>query len=217
MPLSGFIRPLEELVRKLPFKVLDFEEVNRRFIEWKLSDGSELPEVLHIWVYVFAYKYLQERIPFVENLSPPDVSTLAADVILSVSSNVHSIANPEYFSNYCSRVCSNTLISHIRKQRIYYRTDMESLNVDATVEPIPQTDPLDKRIMQAYLEAALRRLSPVQEALIRRRFLDEIPYELLQEEMELSYGVIRNYVYRAMTILRRDPLLAAFIEEWWDE
>lgn len=215
MSFSGLMSPFEESAGKLPFNILDFEEVNRRFVEWKLSDGSVLPEILQIWVYVFSHRYLDTKQPYVSGMTTHDISILAADVLLSVNRTVHTITHPEFFSNYSFRVCCNALVSYIRKYRLTDRAEEDELWDNHVASELPQDIyPLDYETMRQYLERALQKLPVALEPIIRKRFLDGVPYDVLQEETGLSYGVLRNYVHRAMTILRRDPLLAAFMEEW---
>lgn len=212
-PIDSGIPP-DEFSRKLLFDVLDFEEVNCRYIEWKISGDPVLSDDLQIWIYVFSHRYLTAKQAYVTSMTQHDVDSLTADVLLKINRNVHTIQHPEKFVNYVTRACRNEMLSYLRKRRLIYHSNESNPWDRLNPEPPIDTYPLDRSVMEQHLDHALRRLPPAMEFTIRKRFIEEVSYEDLQKQTGFSYGTLRNYVHRGMTILRHDPLLVAFMEEW---
>jgi len=140
--------------------------------------------------------------------NPADAEDVVQDVLISF---VESLRSGSFRSGngtigpYLRKSVRNRCIDRIRQQRNFYCSleDGQYQAVKDFVEtPLQPSEALDDKRLLAFIEQGIRKLPPVQRAVIVMRIFDELPYSDIAKELGISVDYVKNLLARGRKRLR---------------
>lgn len=196
---------LDDLARRLPFAVDDYEAAGRALAAWRLSGREADREPVTLWVYCYVQRHLYARFARERTGSPSDVDDAVGRTFAAVFDNLHRIDDPARFAHYVSVICKRAVWRHRERRGVLVEADemhLPGLDDEASA-------PFAPAAVRADVEAALTRLPPSVAEVARLRVLDGLDYEAIAARTGRPIASVRTYFARAGARLREDPRLRA--------
>lgn len=113
-------------------------------------------------------------------------------------------------------IARNKLARHWRRRTVD-RSAMERLGMQQVVMTDGELDRIDELLAAeaagGAMERALAELPEGQQDVLRMRYLDELPDQMIASRLDVSEEVVRTRASRALRRLRSDPDLRAFADD----
>jgi RNA polymerase sigma-70 factor (ECF subfamily) len=132
-----------------------------------------------------------------------DTDDLIQEIFVKAYLNLASY-NPSYaFGQWIYTIARNTFIDYVRKRR-------DDLSIDTTgsdyirqpvsLNPNPEESIINVQ-RRSQLEENIEKMSPKYRRLIELRFLKDLSYEEIAEQLSLPLGTVKTQIHRARTQL----------------
>jgi RNA polymerase sigma-70 factor (ECF subfamily) len=134
----------------------------------------------------------------------------AQDIFLKAYSSLASYRTTFKFSTWLFKIASNHMIDHWRKKKIpavsldqSYDDDEGSLRIQVEDREASVARKYELAEVRARIEKALERIPEALRELFVLRHVNEFSYEEIAEIKDLPVGTVKNRVFQAKEMLRR--------------
>jgi RNA polymerase sigma-70 factor (ECF subfamily) len=134
----------------------------------------------------------------------------AQDIFLKAYSSLASYRTTFKFSTWLFKIASNHMIDYWRKKKISavsldqpYDADENSLRIQVEDRQVPVARKYELAEVRARIEKALERIPEALRELFVLRHVNEFSYEEIAEIKDLPVGTVKNRVFQAKEMLRR--------------
>jgi RNA polymerase sigma-70 factor (ECF subfamily) len=134
----------------------------------------------------------------------------AQDIFLKAYSSLASYRTTFKFSTWLFKIASNHMIDHWRKKKIpavsldqSYDDDEGSLRIQVEDREVSVARNYELAEVRARIEKALERIPEALRELFVLRHVNEFSYEEIAEIKDLPVGTVKNRVFQAKEMLRR--------------
>lgn len=108
-----------------------------------------------------------------------------------------STFNAEYsFGQWIVTIARNTFIDFVRKRRDDTALDNEGALAKVATSPTPEECIISSQ-QKIQIEQYLQRMDPKYSRLIELRFIKELSYEEIAEELQIPLGTVKTQIHRA--------------------
>lgn len=134
--------------------------------------------------YRLAYSYVKNRDAALD---------VVQESIVRALSKSDSLRQPEYMKTWFYRILLNESMNHYRRGRRL--VSLEDSNADS---PAPASDPAER----LDLYAAIDRLGPKEQAIIRLRFFEDMKLEEISRVTGTNLNTVKSRLYKSLRRLR---------------
>jgi RNA polymerase sigma-70 factor (ECF subfamily) len=173
--------------------------------QYRQGDTEALSELLEAYqrrVYSICYRTLG---------NPEDAADVTQDVLVKIIEGLDSYDGRSKLSTWIIRICINTSLSHLRKQRL-----RRHASLDQSVQNSPRSG-MDlsaggehsavQRIEQSELHSQLLRavatIDPDMRSILVLRDMQGLDYQQIAEVLGAPIGTVKSRLFRARTALRQ--------------
>ncbi|MBO5655821.1 MAG: sigma-70 family RNA polymerase sigma factor [Rikenellaceae bacterium] len=178
---------------------MDFESYiaadDKQIVEWALEGDKAAFEVL-VGRYRDAIHTLYTKR---YGLPTEDADDLTQETFIKAFLKL-KLFNAEYsFGQWIVTIARNNFIDFVRKRRDDTALDCEgALATKATSSPTPEERIISSQ-QKVQIEQYLQRMDPKYSRLIELRFIKELSYEEIAEELQIPLGTVKTQIHRART------------------
>ncbi|MBP3425721.1 MAG: sigma-70 family RNA polymerase sigma factor [Rikenellaceae bacterium] len=168
---------------------------DRQIVQWTLQGDRVAFEVLVGRYRESIHTLYTKRY----GLPAEDAADLMQESFIKAFIHLKSF-NPEYsFGQWIVTIARNTFIDFVRKRRDDTSFDNESVLAGrATSSPTPEERIISSQ-QKVQLEEYLQRMDAKYSRLIELRFIKELSYEEIAEELQIPLGTVKTQIHRART------------------
>lgn len=134
--------------------------------------------------YRLAYSYVKNRDAALD---------VVQESIVRALSKSDSLRQPEYMKTWFYRILLNESMNHYRRGK-----RLVSLEDSTTDAPAPASDPAER----LDLYAAIDRLGPKEQAIIRLRFFEDLKLEEIARVTGTNLNTVKSRLYKSLRRLR---------------
>lgn len=136
--------------------------------------------------------------------SPEEAEDVVQDAFVRAFLKLDTFQNNSQFFTWLYRIAFNSALSRMRRRKGV--TSLDQAREDVGKEPVDQIGGPDERMMRdervQMVQVALHRLSDDHRSILVLREMEDHPYELIAEILQISIGTVRSRLSRARTQLR---------------
>lgn len=136
-----------------------------------------------------------------------DAEDLTQQTFVVAQQKIHQVRDPAKVRPWLYTVLRNCFLKSRRKQRPASAGDLE-LDIDAVAEPLPAAEQIDRRELQAAIDA----LPDEFKLVVVMFYFEECSYKEIAAKLEVPMGTVMSRLARAKGRLRRQ-LLADLVED----
>ncbi len=129
--------------------------------------------------------------------SAAEVADMRQDTLLNMWRGWQTFRGDSERATWVHRVCLNTCVSYVRRERKFREADHDLDTVEAVAD-----DGADRREMLAEMHGLIRRLS-VRERAVVLLWLEEFSYDEIAEVIGVSRNVVATLLFRIKQKLHR--------------
>lgn len=207
---SSDLPELDDLVRRLPFRLDALDEVGALFERWLARPGEGDEYLLTLWTYCYVRRYFLVRFAREPSFTGGDLEEVVELTYRRIEENKRQIRSPVRYARWVVVVCRNTYFSFVSHRP-------ERLSIDRIAEPEADVDDLETwhegAGLRSALVAAVDRLPSFLRPYATLKFLEGLEYETVAVRMARDVPTVRTYVHRAVMRLRKDRRFMRWIHD----
>ena len=195
---------LDDLARRLPFAVDDFDAARETFVRWRAGGRVADRETAQLWAYCYVVWYFYGKFARERTSGASDIDGVVERATKRILRSMPSVRDPERFPQFVSVVCRNVLYSYRQRRR-------ETVEMDEHMMPVApdEADGLDRVLVRRLVARAVEALPPAIAEVVRMRLLEGRSYQDIADATDRSLATTRTYYSKAIARLREDPDLRA--------
>lgn len=208
MSLFAPLDALDALAGKLPFGLLDLQQVNELYAAQQVAPEPERGRQIELWTYCFVRRYFLVRLLRYDGLGPADLEEAVSRTYGRIERGRPRLRCAARYGHWVQVVCRNSFVNFLRRSYRFVPLE-ESTEAHLVAEPVPS---VRHPGVQRAVISAVDRLPGYLRPVARMRLLERRPYLEISELTERPIGTVRSYAHRAQQMLQDDAVLRAWAE-----
>ena len=189
---------------------MGYSEKNIDLIKTAIAKGNA-DALAHLYKLYFS-KLKLYGLQFSQKLNTYSVDDTIQEIFIWLAKNPKALKNVDNIEVYLFSALKQNIYQEIHKNEIHKKVKRKF--TESNNFPIKEF-PIENKIIESeehttqtnYISHLLESLPPNQKEVIYLRYYVNMSYREIAQVMDLSEQVVRNYAYRAMQQLRKQPSL----------
>lgn len=193
---------LNAVAAHLPFRLEDYDAVNRTFARWVEHSSDDDLKTVEVWLYCHVQRYVFTHLLPGPRRGGGEPERIIGEIFSHAREQFGTVTDPARFTYWVGKVCRNGLINGLRRP---YRLVLADAALDGEIVPEPELTTPDRALVHHAVARAMDALPEAVQQVARMRFLENRSYHHIAAATGHPLPTVRTYAARAVHRLREDP------------
>lgn len=169
-------------------------------------------------LFIDQYQKLVFHIVYKTCSSQKDLDDLCQDIFIKTYRNINSFRHECKVSTWVAKIAYNTCLNYLKKKKVILFDDVtpDYTGIDDMMGESSMPDEfLEQQDISKCLAEAMAHIPENYRTILTLYHIDEMQYSEIGKIMDLPAGTVKNYLFRARNILKKELLKMYQKEELW--